>query len=77
MENIALRNLSWVSAELERNLTSNLLARWLAPGGEPCRDSRTVQISISGLDVGKRVDLSAGEIHEFGFQSLDASGHSR
>jgi hypothetical protein len=77
MQHIALRNLSWVSAELERNLTSNLLARWLAPGGEPCRDSKTVQIAIPGLDGGNLIDLSAGEIHEFGFQSLDESGNPR
>ncbi|KAM1791892.1 hypothetical protein ACFX12_035805 [Malus domestica] len=30
-----------VAAGLEPNLTKNLLARWLAPGGEPCKDSKT------------------------------------
>ncbi|KAB1214253.1 hypothetical protein CJ030_MR5G023166 [Morella rubra] len=73
----ALPSLRWVSAELEPNLTSNLLARWLAPGGEPCKDSKTVQIAIPGLDGGKLIDLSAGEIHEFDFQALDESGNPR
>ncbi|KAG2727402.1 hypothetical protein I3843_01G151300 [Carya illinoinensis] len=77
MQIIASPELSWVSAELEPNLTSNLLTRWLAPGGEPCKDSKTVQIAIPGLDGGNLVDLSAGEIHEFGFQALDESGNPR
>ncbi|KAL5782512.1 hypothetical protein ACOSP7_007541 [Xanthoceras sorbifolium] len=77
-------NSRWVSAELEPNLTTNLLARWLAPGGQPCKDSRTVEISIRGLDNnnnsnngGSSVELSAGEIHEFIFQALDESGNPR
>lgn len=70
-------NLRWISCELEPNLTSNLLARWLTPGGEPCKDSRTVEIAIPGLDGGKLVKLSAGEIHEFYFQALDESGKPR
>ena len=79
MHHIALSNLSWVSAELEPNLTSNLLARWLAPGGEPCKDSKTLNISIPGLDNrgGNLISLSAGEIHEFGFQALDEFGNPR
>jgi hypothetical protein len=71
---------TWVSSELEVNLTSNLLARWLARGGEPCKDSKTVEISIPGLDLdgGKNlVDLSAGDVHEFVFQALDDSGKPR
>ncbi|KAJ6323479.1 hypothetical protein OIU76_010898 [Salix suchowensis] len=32
-------NVKWVSTELEPNLTTSLLSRWLAPGGEPCRES--------------------------------------
>nr|KYP72831.1 hypothetical protein KK1_005434 [Cajanus cajan] len=62
---------TWLSSELELNLTSNLLARWLAPGGEPCKDSKTVGISIPELDGGKLIELSAGDVHEFGFQALD------
>ncbi|XP_020995518.1 uncharacterized protein LOC107482663 [Arachis duranensis] len=69
---------SWISSELEPNLTSNLLARWLAPGGEPCRDSKTVGISVPGLDGGKNViELSAGDVHEFVFRALDDSGNPR
>ncbi|KAG4960168.1 hypothetical protein JHK82_036854 [Glycine max] len=68
---------TWLSSELEPNLTSSLLARWLAPGGEPCKDSKTVGISIPGLDDGKLIELSAGEVHEFGFQALDDLGKPR
>ncbi|KAK7332279.1 hypothetical protein VNO80_29029 [Phaseolus coccineus] len=73
-----LKGLStWLSSELEPNLTSSLLARWLAPGGEPCKDSKTVRISMPGLDDGKLIELSAGEVHEFFFQALDDSGKPR
>ncbi|KAJ7954957.1 Cytochrome P450 family protein [Quillaja saponaria] len=65
------RSWDWISAELEPNLTSNLLARWLAPGGEPCRDSKTVGIAIPRLDGGNLTELSAGDVHEFAFQALD------
>ncbi|XP_030507240.2 uncharacterized protein LOC115722227 [Cannabis sativa] len=64
-------SLSWVEAELEPNVTSNLLARWLSPGGLPCRDSKTVEIAIPGLDGQDLIELPAGKIHEFGFQALD------
>ncbi|XP_057956794.1 uncharacterized protein LOC131150212 [Malania oleifera] len=70
-------NLRWISAELEQNLTSNLLARWLAPGGVPCKDSRTLKIAIHGLDGRDSIELSAGEIHEFVFRALDDSGNPR
>ncbi|KAF8401636.1 hypothetical protein HHK36_012582 [Tetracentron sinense] len=70
-------NFSWISVELETNLTSNLLSRWLAPGGEPCRDSRTVEIAIPGLDDRNLTELSAGEIHEFIIHTLDESGNPR
>ncbi|KAL2339145.1 hypothetical protein Fmac_013591 [Flemingia macrophylla] len=66
---------SWVSSKLEPNFTSNLIARWSARGGEPCKDSKAVEISIPGLDGGKVIELSAGEVHEFGFQALDDSGN--
>ncbi|KAG5011220.1 hypothetical protein JHK87_019735 [Glycine soja] len=65
---------SWVSSELEPNLTSNLIARWSARGGEPCKDSKAVEIAIPGLDGGEVIELSAGDVHEFGFQALDDSG---
>lgn len=71
------RYASWISSELEVNLTSNLLARWLERGGEPCKDSKTVDISVPGLDGGVLIDLSAGDIHEFVFQALDDSGKAR
>ncbi|PON80175.1 cytochrome P450 family protein [Parasponia andersonii] len=70
-------SLSWVEAELEPNVTTNLLARWLSPGGEPCRDSRTVEIAVPGLDGEDLVELPAGEIHEFGFQALDEAKNPR
>ncbi|TKY54049.1 hypothetical protein E2542_SST18455 [Spatholobus suberectus] len=65
---------SWVSSELEPNFTSNLIVRWSARGGEPCKDSKTVEIAIPGLNGGEVIELSAGEVHEFGFQALDDSG---
>ncbi|KAF3457205.1 hypothetical protein FNV43_RR01862 [Rhamnella rubrinervis] len=70
-------SLSWVATELEPNLTWNLLARWLAPGGEPCKDSKTVDIAIPGFDGRDSVELSAGEIHEFIFQALDDAKNPR
>ncbi|KAJ1405626.1 Immunoglobulin-like fold [Sesbania bispinosa] len=51
-----------------------LAVRWSAHGGEPCKDSKTVEIAIPGLDGEKVIELSAGEVHEFGFQALDESG---
>ncbi|XVF64965.1 hypothetical protein PTKIN_Ptkin09bG0209100 [Pterospermum kingtungense] len=72
-----LSSLNWVSAELELNFTSKLLARLYASGGEPCKDSQTVEIKIPGLDGKTLVELSAGEIHEFVFQAVDESGNGR
>ncbi|KAE8704577.1 SNARE associated Golgi protein family isoform 1 [Hibiscus syriacus] len=69
--------LNWVSAELETNFTANLLSKWLAKGGEPCKDSQTVGIKIPGLEKEKMVELSAGEIHYFVFQAVDESGNAR
>ncbi|XP_061991244.1 uncharacterized protein LOC133709491 [Rosa rugosa] len=69
--------LNWVSANLEPDVTKSLLAKWLAPGGEPCRDARTVGIAIPGLDGKDLVELSAGEIYEFGFQALDENKKPR
>ncbi|KAK3019842.1 hypothetical protein RJ639_004087 [Escallonia herrerae] len=66
--------LDWISAELEGNFSSNLLAGWLAPGGEPCRDSKSVEITIPSLDGREKIELASGEIHEFVFQALDESG---
>ncbi|KAL1536258.1 hypothetical protein AAHA92_28937 [Salvia divinorum] len=66
--------LSWISSELEANYSSRLLANWLAPGGEPCKDSRTVDVRIAGLDGSENVELVAGEIHEFVFQAVDEAG---
>ncbi|KAJ6725399.1 CYTOCHROME P450 FAMILY PROTEIN [Salix purpurea] len=66
-------SVKWLSTELEPNLTENLLSRWLAPGGEPCRESRTVEIVIPGLDGKDLIELTAGDSHEFRFQALDES----
>ncbi|KAF1887438.1 hypothetical protein Lal_00041040 [Lupinus albus] len=65
---------SWISSELEPNLTSKFLARWSADGGEPCKGSKAVNISIPDLDGGKVIELSAGDVHEFVFQALDDFG---
>ncbi|KAL0367996.1 UNVERIFIED_CONTAM: hypothetical protein Scaly_1018500 [Sesamum calycinum] len=71
------RILPWISSELEANYSANLLAKWLAPGGEPCKDSRTVDIRVSGLEGNMDLELSTGEMHEFVFQALDDSGQPR
>ncbi|KAL2486972.1 hypothetical protein Adt_31728 [Abeliophyllum distichum] len=71
------RILDWITSELEANYTSKLLANWLVPGGEPCRDSKTVDITIPGLDGHDNIEISAGDIHEFVFQALDDSGKPR
>ncbi|ESQ49428.1 hypothetical protein EUTSA_v10020342mg [Eutrema salsugineum] len=63
----------WITAESEKNFTANLLRNWLAPGGAPCREAKTVEISVPGLDGVDSVELTAGEIHEFKFQALDES----
>lgn len=71
---------NWISAPPTSNFTSTLLSRWLAPGGEPCRDSLTTAISFapplatrsSGI-----LHLSAGAAHEFSFQALDEHGRPR
>lgn len=67
------RILSWISSELEANYSSSLLSKWLAPGDEPCKDSRTVDIRLASLD-GSNVELVAGEIHEFVFDAVDEAG---
>ncbi|XP_021757081.1 uncharacterized protein LOC110722135 [Chenopodium quinoa] len=73
------RNLShgldWVSVEFEQNYSSNLLSRWLAPGGEACKDSKTVDIRFVGFDDGKEIVLSTGNAHEVVFQALDELGN--
>ncbi|KAL0376560.1 UNVERIFIED_CONTAM: hypothetical protein Scaly_0773600 [Sesamum calycinum] len=66
--------LPWISAEFQTNYSSNLLARWLTPGGEPCKDSRTVDIRVPDLDGNNNIELSTGDVHEFVFQALDDSG---
>lgn len=75
--NIAHQNLetkNWVSSEFEANYSSNLLSRWLTPGGEPCKDSRTVDIVLPDLDGDRNRELASGDIHEFVFQALDDAG---
>ncbi|KVH24188.1 uncharacterized protein LOC112504295 [Cynara cardunculus var. scolymus] len=70
--------LKWVSAELDPDYSSNLLARWLTPGGEPCKDSSTEDIFIQGLDnLDHQIDLWAGDRHEYVIQALDNSGRPR
>ncbi|PIA25002.1 hypothetical protein AQUCO_13500017v1 [Aquilegia coerulea] len=70
-------NVNWILGELEPNFSSNLLSRWLAPGGEPCRDSKTVEITIPTLDDQSSKVLPTGEVHEIVFQALDESGNRR
>ncbi|KAK1277292.1 hypothetical protein QJS04_geneDACA017796 [Acorus gramineus] len=69
---------TWINVELEPNYTSLLLSRWLAPGGEQCRDSRTKDVSIPGLEgLNSPVELSAAEVHKFTMHALDDAGLPR
>ncbi|PUZ66107.1 hypothetical protein GQ55_3G280200 [Panicum hallii var. hallii] len=72
---------AWLSVPDRTNFTDDLLARWLAPGGSPCRDARTANISVPVLDGaaarGEVAELGAGEIHEFTFWALDDAGRRR
>lgn len=74
-------SLSWLSVPDRPNFTDDLLARWLAPGGSPCRDARTANISVEVLDDaaarGEATTLGAGEIHEVTFWALDEAGQRR
>ncbi|KAF5758194.1 putative immunoglobulin-like protein [Helianthus annuus] len=72
-------SLKWVSAELDPDYSANLLAQWLTPGGEPCKDSSTEDIIIRGLDRGDidTIELSTGDIHEYVIQAVDGSGNPR
>ncbi|KAK9161281.1 hypothetical protein Syun_007622 [Stephania yunnanensis] len=65
-------NLSWISVDSDPNFTSNLLSQWLAPGGEPCRDSKTSEIAIQNLD--SILQFYTGEVHELMIQALDGDG---
>ncbi|XP_019180524.1 PREDICTED: uncharacterized protein LOC109175663 [Ipomoea nil] len=67
---------NWVLAELEDNYSSKLLEGWLTPGGEPCKDSRSVGIRVPGLDDREGLELSTGDIHEFVFQAVDEKGQA-
>jgi hypothetical protein len=72
---------TWLAVPGYPNFTNDLLARWLAPGGTPCRDARTANISIAVLDGaaarGEATELGAAEIHEFTFWTLDDAGRRR
>nr|GMD75695.1 uncharacterized protein LOC109175663 [Ipomoea batatas] len=67
---------NWILAELEDNYSSKLLDAWLAPAGEPCKDSRSVGIRVPDLDGREGLELSTGDIHEFVFQALDEKGQA-
>lgn len=69
--------LKWISGESEANFTENLLLRWKEPGGKPCKDSRTAEIAVPGLDGRGFLELAAGEIHEYLFHAIDESGNAR
>ncbi|KAG9457999.1 hypothetical protein H6P81_002507 [Aristolochia fimbriata] len=67
----------WISAKLEKNYSSNIVERWLEPGGEPCKDGKTTDIKIPGLDDGGFLELSTGDIHEFTFETYAEDGTRR
>nr|XP_043620489.1 uncharacterized protein LOC122592351 [Erigeron canadensis] len=67
------------------NYSTNLLTQWLAPGGEPCKDSVTDDIYVHGLDdiynlekkKNSDIVLATGVIHEYVIQTLDKFGNKR
>ncbi|KAI3908235.1 hypothetical protein MKW92_021474 [Papaver armeniacum] len=71
----------WISVELEKNFTSNLLTRWMLR--EPCMNCSTFDIHIPLLDglkmekMNNLVELSAGDVHSFDFQAMDESGNPK
>ncbi|WCJ23672.1 hypothetical protein M5689_005686 [Euphorbia peplus] len=67
----------WLSTVLEPDFSVNLLSRWLAPGGSPCKDSPTADIVVFDLDGHDSIELAAGKTHEFVFQAVDESGNRR
>ncbi|KAH9615890.1 hypothetical protein KSS87_014485 [Heliosperma pusillum] len=68
-------SVDWVSVESEQNYSSNLLSKWLEPGGEACKDSQTAEMMFVNFDEGKTpIELSGGIVHEVVFQALDESG---
>ncbi|KAK9725426.1 hypothetical protein RND81_05G142500 [Saponaria officinalis] len=68
-------NLDWISVEFERNYSSNLLSKWLEPGGEPCKDSKTIEINFLNFGDSRSIVLSTGIVHEVVFQALDEFGN--
>ncbi|KAK4797680.1 hypothetical protein SAY86_030006 [Trapa natans] len=76
-KNLTAGEVSWVTAQLQTNFSTYLIEQWLAPGGEPCRESKTEQITIPGLDGQDSIELSAGGAHEFTFTALDVLGNPR
>ncbi|WOG83337.1 hypothetical protein DCAR_0102512 [Daucus carota subsp. sativus] len=68
-------SLEWISAEVEQNFTSNLLAAWVDGGVGQCSDSQTVGITIPELDGREYIELPTGKIHEFVFQAVDEVGN--
>ncbi|WOL12011.1 hypothetical protein Cni_G20775 [Canna indica] len=68
---------SWISVPAAPSFTSTLVSRWLAPGGQPCRDSRTTDIAVPELDQERIVELPCGESHEFVISALDDGGRPR
>ncbi|KAJ0249668.1 Cytochrome P450 family protein [Hirschfeldia incana] len=71
--NLTPNSTRWIAAASGKNYTANLIKNWLAPGGSPCREAKTVDISLPAVDGIDTVELTAGEIHEFRFQALDES----
>ncbi|XP_076913718.1 uncharacterized protein LOC143572434 [Bidens hawaiensis] len=80
-------NPNWVYADLQPHYSSDLLARWTAPAGDPCKDSTTEDIFIQGLDnnnnnnnnnnLDHKIELFTRDIHKYVIQTLDTSGIPR
>lgn len=70
---------NWVSVRLAEDYTNKLMARWLTPGGEPCKDLKTTSIRIPGLDDSKdsTFELTTGDIHEVTIEAYAEDGTRR
>lgn len=75
--NFTFLSTDWISIDFDPDFTSKLLKNWLSPVGEPCKYFKTEQILVPGLDGHDVIELTSGDIHEFGFTALGPAGKRR
>ncbi|KAK9664839.1 hypothetical protein RND81_14G072500 [Saponaria officinalis] len=72
----SIPSLDWVLVEVDTNYSTNLIRRWLEPGGEPCKDSETADIKFVNIDETKPIVFSTELVHEIVFQAIDERGNA-